>query len=228
MIVPRLNIEDNRLEVIKWIGLMLMTGDHINKYLFSEQWHYMFYAGRTVMPLFVIVLAYNLARPDTLTNGVYGRTMKRLFVAGIVSTPAFVALGGLVSGWWPLNIMLTLFVMTAILYMMERGGIASKIAAIVLMVIGGSSVEFWWPAILLGVSVWNYCKRPSVVWIIIGVAAIASLRVINGNYWAFAALPVIALANCVPLRIPRFKWFFYTFYPVHLTLILAVSRIGNL
>ena len=226
MLIPRLSIEDARLEVIKWIGVALMTGDHINKYLFADQWHVVFNAGRVVMPLFVIVLAYNLARPNTMNKGVYGRTMKRLLIAGLVATPAFIALGGLVSGWWPLNIMMTLFIMTVILYLIEQGSRTSKTAAVILMLVGGSSVEFWWPAIVLGVSVWNYCKKQAVTWVIIGFVALAALRVINGNYWAFAALPIIAIVNYLPVHIPRQKWFFYTFYPVHLTLILAVSRIG--
>lgn len=225
MTAPKLHIEDNNLEAIKWIGLTLMLGDHVNKYLFSEKWHYLFNAGRAAMPLFVIVLAYNLARPNTFSNGVYGRTMKRLIIAGIVATPAFIALGGLLNGWWPLNIMMTLFVMTGILYLIERDGISSKIAAVFLLLIGGSSVEFWWPAILLGVSVWNYCKQPSFIWIIIGFSAIGVLRLINGNYWAFAALPIFALVNYIPFRMPRRKWLFYAFYPAHLILILAVSHI---
>lgn len=225
MMTPKLHIKDNSLEAIKWIGLALMVGDHVNKYLFSEKWHYLFNAGRAAMPLFVIVLAYNLARPNTRSNGVYGRTMKRLLIVGIVATPAFIALGGLLNGWWPLNIMMTLFVMTGILYLIERDGISSKIAAVFLLLIGGSSVEFWWPAILLGVAVWNYCKQPSFFWIIIGLAAIALLRLINGNYWAFAALPIVALVSYIPFRMPRRKWLFYAFYPAHLILILAVSHI---
>lgn len=40
----------------------------------------------------------NLARPGTLTNGVYSRVMIRLALYGTVATVPFMALGGLVWG----------------------------------------------------------------------------------------------------------------------------------
>jgi TraX protein. len=55
-------------EAIKWIALVLMLGDHVNKYLFNESLPFLYEAGRTVMPMFCVVLAYNLARPDTLAK----------------------------------------------------------------------------------------------------------------------------------------------------------------
>ena len=48
--------------------------------------------------------------------------MKRLALFGALATLPFVALGGLAAGWWPLNILFTLWVITAALYFVERGG----------------------------------------------------------------------------------------------------------
>jgi hypothetical protein len=108
------------IELIKWFALVLMTGDHVNKYLYNGTFPFLYEAGRVAMPLFVFVSAFNLARPDALQRGVYGRCMVRL---GLVGLPAAVPLRGLVSaGWWPLNIMFTLLAITAILYLMEHGG----------------------------------------------------------------------------------------------------------
>ncbi|EBM5962874.1 TPA: TraX family protein [Salmonella enterica subsp. enterica serovar 16:l,v:-] len=59
--------------LLKWIALILMIGDHINKYLLNESVPFLYYMGRIAMPLFVYVLAYNLSRPDVLKNGVYSR-----------------------------------------------------------------------------------------------------------------------------------------------------------
>lgn len=103
--LPSLRIADGTLEALKWLGLLLMTGDHVNKYLFNETMPLLFDAGRAVMPIFVFGLAFNLARPGTLARGVYQRTMGRLAVFGALATPAFIALGGLLAGWWPLNIL---------------------------------------------------------------------------------------------------------------------------
>jgi len=47
---------------MKWPALLLMTGDHINKYPFNETLPFLFETGRMAMLLFVFVLEYNLAR----------------------------------------------------------------------------------------------------------------------------------------------------------------------
>jgi hypothetical protein len=162
-------------------------------------------------------LAYNLARPRTFERGGYQRTMIRLAVFGALATPAFIALGGLLAGWWPLNIMFTLLVLTLALFLIRRGGNANAIAAGVVIVVGGSSVEFWWPAIIFGVAVWFYARRPSMTALLVALLACASLAIINRNMWALAALPIIAAAARVDLRCPRWKWAFYAYYPAHLT-----------
>ena len=86
-----------------------------------------------------------------------------------------------------------------------------------ILALGGSSVEFWWPAILFGIAVWFYAKRPTVTALVVGVLSCASLAFINGNLWALAALPVIAAVTRIKLHIPRWKWAFYAYYPAHLT-----------
>ncbi|MFN7835813.1 MAG: TraX family protein [Burkholderiaceae bacterium] len=127
--LPRLFVADGTLEALKWLGLVLMTCDHVNKYLLNDTMPVLFDLGRLVAPLFVFVLAFNLARPDTALRGVYQRTMARLATFGLLATPAFVALGGLFAGWWPLNILFTLLVLTAALFFLERGGKANTIKA---------------------------------------------------------------------------------------------------
>jgi hypothetical protein len=215
--LPRLHIADGTLEALKWLGLLLMTGDHVNKYLLNDSVPLLFDAGRTVMPIFVSVLAFNLARPGTLVRGVYPRTIGRLAVFGALATPAFIALGGLLAGWWPLNILFTLLVLTATLFFLERGGKANGVAACAVALLGGSSVEFWWPAILMGVALWFYAKRPTATALLVAVLACASLAFINRDFWALAALPVIAAATRIDVRCTRWKWAFYAYYPAHLT-----------
>ena len=78
-----------------------------NKYLFNETLLFLFEAGRVAMPLFVFVLAYNLARPGIYESGPYLRIMTRLTIFGL------------------------------------------HVIAILVFLIGGTSVEFWWPAVLL-------------------------------------------------------------------------------
>ena len=102
---PRLVVSNGTLEALKWLALLLMVADHINKYLLHDASHTLFQCGRIAMPLFVFVLAYNLARPNSFKSGAQTRTMKRLVLFGFLATPPFMALGGLLAGWWPLNIL---------------------------------------------------------------------------------------------------------------------------
>ena len=213
---PSLTVTDGSLETLKWLALVLMTGDHINKYLFNATLPLLFEAGRVALPVFLFVLAYNLARPGTFERGVYVRTMSRLAVFGTLASIPFMALGGLYAGWWPLNVMFTLLVLTATAYLVERGGKLYLAAATVVFVFGGSSVEFWWPAVAFGLAVWSYARRPSWVSAVVAVLSCAALWFINGNLWALAALPVLFLASCVDMRLPRLRWAFYVYYPLHL------------
>lgn len=71
-----------------------MTVDHVNKYLFNGTHPAAFAVGRSALPIFALMLAYNLARPITLERGVYQRTASRLLAFGLLATPANVALSG--------------------------------------------------------------------------------------------------------------------------------------
>ncbi|MFY0498964.1 TraX family protein, partial [Staphylococcus haemolyticus] len=70
---------------IKWIALLLMVVDHVNKYVFHEASATAFFAGRLVMPLFAFVLAFNPARPGSIERGGGKRTLARLLLIGAAS-----------------------------------------------------------------------------------------------------------------------------------------------
>ncbi|MCW2314150.1 TraX family protein [Rhodoferax antarcticus] len=36
------------------------------------------------------------------------------------------------------------------------------------------------------------------------------------NLWALAAVPVVLAASLLDLRVPRLRWVFYGYYPLHL------------
>lgn len=212
-------ISAGSLEGLKWMGLVLMTLDHINKYFFGEKLPGVFELGRIAMPLFAFVLAYNLARPTTLASGAYGRTMKRLALFGLLATPFFIGLGGLVSDWWPMNIMFMLLIATVALYLVEQGGTARMWAAAMVFLVGGAFVEFWWFGLALCGCAWWYCKTASKAALVAWVLAAASLYVVNRNLWALAAIPVTLAASLVDVRMPRFRYVFYAYYPAHLAII---------
>jgi hypothetical protein len=226
MQLPRLAVSDGTLEAVKWLALLIMVADHTNKYLLHDVSHTLFNCGRVAMPLFVFVLAYNLARPGSYKSGTHIRTMKRLAIFGILATPAFIALGGLLAGWWPLNILFALLSMTAIIYFLEQHTISGYIIACAVFIVGGSSVEFWWPALAFGIAIWWYCKTPRITPLIIAVVALVSLRIINGNYWVIAAIPILFASAAVNIPAPRYKWVFYYFYPIHLSMLWLSTRLA--
>lgn len=213
---PRLAVSNGTLEALKWLALVAMTVDHVNKFLFNGTNDAAFAVGRLALPLFVFVLAYNLARPGALDRGAYTRTMKRLALFGVLALPAFVILGNVHAALLPLNIMFTLLVLTAALNLVDRGTVGGYAAAAAVFLVGGYNVEYWWPALALGVAVWWYCKRPGAMPLALALTGLGSLWFINSNWWALLALPVVVAASLLDLRVPRVRWVFYAYYPVHL------------
>jgi hypothetical protein len=213
-VLPRLVIAAGTLEALKWLGLVLMSVDHVNKYLFNGTNAAAFAMGRLALPVFAFVLAYNLARAGILARGVYLRTAIRLLVFGLLATPPFIALGGLIGGVYPLNIMFTLLVATAVIFLVDSG---RMVTAILVFAAGGVLVEFWWPALGLCVAMWLFAQSPNRSNLLLVIACCAGLQVVNGNAWALAALPIILSASYWKLTARRWRWLFYAYYPAHLT-----------
>ena len=214
-------ISDGTLEALKWLGMVLMALDHVNKYLLGGSSAVLFDLGRMVMPLFGFVLMYNLARPSALAAGVHGRVMRRLLVFGALSTPVFIAL----VGWWPLNILFMLLLATGIVWLLERGGPARIALAILALVVAGALVEFWWFGVLSCLGAWAYCRRPTPLRFGLWVLALALLWVVNRNFAALAVLPLLWGATRVDVPLVRSRWVFYAFYPLHLVAISLAIRL---
>ena len=70
---PRIELSDGAAEAMKWLGLILMTADHAQKYGLMPTVPGVYEAGRMAFPLFGIVLAYNLARVQSRDPTVYVR-----------------------------------------------------------------------------------------------------------------------------------------------------------
>ncbi len=221
---PAFSISDGTLEALKGLAMVLMTLDHVNKYLFAEKLPGLFALGRLAMPLFAFVLAYNLARPGALQSGAHLRVMKRLALYGLAASPFFVALGGLAFGWWPLNIMFMLLVATGTLYLSEKGGRANSVAAAALFAIGGAFVEFWWFALAFCLAASWYCRTASKAALVVWLLTAASLYLVNRNLWAMAAMPLIFAAPLVDVKMPRLRHMFYAYYPAHIALLLLASN----
>ena len=221
---PPVELSDGAVEAMKWLGLILMTADHAQKYGLMPAIPGVYEAGRLAYPLFGIVLAYNLARPSSEGPAVYCRVLIRLLVCGALASIPFIALGGLGFGWWPLNSMATLAVAVAIMYLLETRQPFWKTKAATLFLLGGAMVEFWWPDVALCVGAGLYCTHPSGGALLLWLAGTACLTLINGNGWACASFVVLAaMVYGVKIDIPRVSRCFYVYYPAHLSIILLLG-----
>lgn len=212
------------LNGLKWLAVLFMVLDHINVYLLGGAHPWMFHAGRLSMPLFAIVLGLNLARVSRADQArVHARTAFRLALFGVLAAPAHMALTPVPAwGGWTLNIMFTFLVAVWVVRGLAWQTPWGTTLAIFAFLFGGLVVEYSWPGIALLVSVWGYQKRPGWFSASLFLLSMSSVCIVNGNGWAWAALPVAALCGFVSIPWPRAQWFFYVFYPAHLYLIWAV------
>lgn len=222
---PAPAVSDGALEALKWLALAAMTLDHLNTFVWGGRYPALFAVGRLALPLFVLALAYNLARPGARARGAGVRAVWRMLVSGLAATPFFVALGGPFVGAWPLNVMFLLALVAAATDLLARGGRRARAEAGLLVWFGGALVEYFWVGALLGVAAWCYCRRPSWRSLALSGAAFAGLCWLNGNPWALASLPLAAgVARWNP-ALPRLRRFFYVYYPAHLAALWGLQAV---
>ena len=222
-------IANGTLEALKWLALVLMTLDHVNKYVFAWSLPGTVEAGRLVMPIFGFVLAYNLARPDLNEAGVQRMAM-RLLAFGALAAPAYVALNTALMhrlkpekldavSWLPLNILFTLLVATLMIAMLKRSNAYWPAIAASCFILAGMAVEYRWFGLAFVLASWYHCRHGSPFSVALLVLATAALAVINGNFYALLALPLLLLAMRFDLKVPRWRHVFYAYYPLHLAAI---------
>lgn len=216
-----LTLSTGALEGLKYAALLFMLGDHVNKYLFNGTLPWLFELGRLAMPLFGIVLAYNLARPE-ITDRQIKRVILRLAIFAGLATPFFIALGGVKYGWWPLNILFTLLIATVVVRLLDSGRPVYVLLAVAIFLFGGFAVEFQWYAIAVVVAAWLFFDKPGAGTALLVVLAIGSLWLVNANFYALLAIPLVVLASFIRGNFPRLKWLFYGIYPLHLGALLLI------
>ncbi len=98
-------------------------------------------------------------------------------------------------------------------------------AAAAVLIVGFALVEYWLPGLAVSLMFWTYCRRPGWLTLALWIAALESLYVINRNLWALAVLPLIFAARQVKSNVPRGRLGFYLYYPAHLAVIWALTRL---
>lgn len=218
--LPRMQLHSGSIEVIKWLALLAMFVDHINVVFFAREAGIVAdVVGRLALPMFAIVLGYNMARPGADHRAL----LDRLLVAGAVAFPFHATLFAQWGGWLPLNILLTFAVAVQCIWLVEQGTRVSLWAAFGLFVVGSFFVEYWWAGVALLYACYarfRFPDQPVFVWAFGG--AMLALCVVNQNLWAFLAVPIVHAVNYFGWGVPRHRWAFWIAYPAHLALLVLL------
>ena len=205
-------------ELLKWLALLLMTGDHLAKVVWGGYVPVLSELGRVAFPLFAIVLACNLAQPgaDAL------KSARRLLPWAVLAQPAWAAA---FNALLPLNVLWTFALVAACLALWQRGRSGWAMA---LFALGGMWVEYRWFGAGLVLAWWLFWRSQAsaaaprheqVFHALLAVAGLVLLCVYNGNGWAMLALPLVLLLGGRDWPIPRIRWIFYLYYIGHLAVL---------
>lgn len=191
-------------ELLKWIALVLMTGDHVLTVFGVGYVPVVFEIGRLAFPLFALVMAYNLAQPGADS----GKSARRLALWGLVATPAATLAFGQIL---PLNVLLTFAAAAGGIWALER---RQRALAALLALVAPVALDYAWPGVWLVLAGWRWYRgqggQPWLVWGCMGL-----LCLYNGNAWALLAIPLLRLGH-VDTAIPRLGRVFYGYYVGHL------------
>lgn len=214
------------LEALKWIGLAAMLGDHVNTVVFGKSIPGLNEAGRIAFPLFALVFGYNLARENPLWMQAYRRSLVRLLGFGLLAFP-FSVLAFQRWDLMPINILFTLAAGLGLVWCIRRNDIAGALIGSLLFLAGGALVEYYWPGLLLIVACWASFARPSLATRLGVLTSLTLLALVNWNFYALLALPVVWLASRLDLELPRNRWVFYVFYPAHLAVLAGLRYLPD-
>lgn len=214
---PRISLSNGTLEALKWFGVIAMTLDHVNRFILRDSYPSLYAVGRLAFPLFAFVLGWNLARPGVLDDASIKRIVARLLIFGAIATIPYVGLLGL--AWWKLNILFTLLFGAIIIFLCSRASLAAGSLACLLFLLAGNYVDYNWAGIALCVTSWAYSRQPSWPVFCLWGATLVWLTAVNQHIATLLALPLLLIASRFDFSVPRFQYFFYWYYPLHLALI---------
>ncbi|HEL3812256.1 TPA: conjugal transfer protein [Stenotrophomonas maltophilia] len=201
-------------ELLKWLALLTMTGDHVAKVVYGGYLPVVSELGRIAFPLFALVMACNLAQPGADLR----KSIRRLALWGLIAQPLHALAFG---SWLPLNILLT-FALAAV----AVHALASNRPLLLLLAAGVAPMlmDYQWAgvgSVLLG---W-IAFRHRAWWLLL--VALGAVCWANHNGWALLAIPVVLAAARVPWRLPRWRWAFYGYYVGHLAVLAAYVQLQH-
>ncbi len=229
---------ENKLELIKIIAIIAMVFDHVG-FLFHDYVNYplMRAIGRECWPLLALVIALRLSAKPSRSVGY----LKRLVPWGIVSQIPYAVMFFSANNHpflHSLNILFSITLGVSIFWLMHRFKLAPALllSAPLLFLAGYCDYGVFGAAIipLLAILASHSAERAAAACGLLGAICNGVFLLTAGaatmnTLFLFCVPPLLAsLIALYCLRLPNMTiprlpgWFFYAFYPVHLSVILAL------
>lgn len=206
---------NSRNDLLKLIAIFSMVIDHIGLVFFPQDTIFRF-IGRIAFPLF----AYHIALGVNYTSNIY-KYVGRLFIFGVISQIPY----SLMSNTQTLNIMFTLGLGVLLVHTFrERKYIWSVLIAIGTLII---PVDYGLYGVAFPLIFSAFRYQPKVLITVMVAWTLTFVTSLVPLYQMLCllgvALPFFPWFDKYQIQLPRY--FFYTFYPLHLVVIYLVSLI---
>lgn len=204
---------------LKIIAILLMIIDHIGVVFFPEQsvWRII---GRLAFPLF----AYQLAVGFQYTRDRQKQLTFLMFFALVSQIPYMLALGVSLENL-SLNVFFTFVLSYGFMMLWEMKKRVTFAIALVLLLLMLPAVDYGIYGILLPVGFYLLRNHPPLQVILLVMATMIK-ACIGSPLQVFAIFAIMLILIMSQLKLPPVKlskWFFYVFYPAHLTILAGVS-----
>lgn len=216
-------------DYLKLTALATMTLDHIGKILFEPTYEPLTLIGRTAFPIFSYLIMLHLYEKQC-----FKKYFVRLFSFGLITSAILVF-----QNEFPNNIMWTFFVAIACIWLLDKVTAVFKNPTVksifqmlvfmfcLIVSLGADYSVFGFCYLLSFYGFFKY-KTPAFV-----ILALVFGGLINPATAAEAAVSIVTTGillmnnpKGVDKRYIRSKWFFYIYYPAHLTVLYALRTLG--
>lgn len=223
------NLTSSQQEFLKILAIVTMIASHIAVVL-SLDTVSMFFAGRVAFPLFAFLMIYNYINHTSNTP----KYILRLFVLAVISEPIYAATVGLDVD--TVNILFTLTAGITIVYVLDYiinadtqlKKVAIGYFLLAFFLTAGLFVDYIYLGLILIIAYWGWLRFPSPNTLGIAILVTLMLNYPSGVLMmggGLLSIVLIALSMHLSIKIKRVnKWFYYSFYPIHLILLYLVAN----
>lgn len=215
--------------MLKLIAVLTMVIDHIG-YLFFPDQEWMRAIGRLTMPIF----GYAIARGFFYTRDSKGYLLRVAALAVISQLPFMLLFGGSTefqigdwSFWFPLLNMVVPWALALLLLHFPPLAVFPIVLVLLYVPMDYTSL-----VILLPIALYHFWfrERRPVLALLSTAAILSGISLVSFplQWWSLLAIPLIYFLEPYDGKLKLNRWFFYSFYPAHMLLLLIpVYLIGS-